>query len=142
VESFGLGFAPLSADPVPARLLSLPEPDAAVVGLFCLSTALLPVLVLLPPAGVLAGLPLVPSSLEDWPEGFGCDALVLLQAKLTVNSPIVRPEISFLILLSKQSGFADIDGMDAQDDQDAKFLSGKSKGRIPLRMRPFERIAG
>jgi hypothetical protein len=65
VESLALGFAPLSDEPVPARLASLPEPDAAVVGLFCLSMALLPVLVLLPPAGVLAGLPFVPSSFED-----------------------------------------------------------------------------
>src|SRR5207302_5632071 len=69
-ESFALGFAPLSEDPVPARLLSLPEPEAGAVGWFCLSTAFCCVLVLLPPAGVLAGFPFVPSSLCACRGGF------------------------------------------------------------------------
>jgi len=123
VESLGLGFAPLSEEPVPARLLSLPDPDAAVVGLFCLSTALFPVLVLLLPAGVLAGLPLVPSSFEDWPAGFAWEALVLLQAKLAPSNAIIRAKDNLFILPSgNPADGRSLDGMDRDGSQDASFL--------------------
>ena len=127
MESLGLGFAPLSAEPVPARLLSLPDPDPAVVGLFWRSTALFPVLVLLPPAGVLAGLPFVPSSLEDWPAGFAWDALVLLHAKLAPSNAIIRDKESLFILPSGNPADGRIlDGMDTDESQDASFLMSAS----------------